>query len=43
MFNILIHKGNVNQNNTEIPSLPYEIGKSSRKQTTTNAGKDIAF
>jgi hypothetical protein len=42
MFNILCHKGNAKQNSSEIPSHPHQIGKSSREQTTTNAGQNMA-
>jgi hypothetical protein len=34
MFNILSHKGNADQKNSELPFYP-------REQTTTNVGKDM--
>jgi hypothetical protein len=40
MFNILSHKGNVNQNNTEIPSHISQNGNYQKKQMTTNADED---
>jgi hypothetical protein len=40
MFNILSHKGNANQNDTEIPLYPVRMAIF-KTQTTTNSGEDV--